>query len=260
MATGEIPFEEVKTQRVFESICQQIRTRLADGELKPGDKLPAERDLAQAFKVGRSAVREALRTLEMAGVVSLQKGVKGGSFIRDGNPALVTQSLQDLMFLGRVSLRSLAEARRLINTVVIELACNRGTEEDFDAIEENIGVIEASVGASARADAGLQFFRLIAMATKNEVLLMLQDSLGEIIRWVLDKSGRKAWPELGGIRRRILKALRDRDTEAASKALNAYLSLVQAGMESQPAIAASFATSNRKPARQQAAKKRARMS
>ena len=106
--TQELAFQQVKTRRVFEEICEQIRQRLATGALKPGDKLPAERELALEFKVSRPAVREALRTLEISGIVSLQKGVKGGAFIRDGNPGLLTQSLQDLMILGRVSLRSLA--------------------------------------------------------------------------------------------------------------------------------------------------------
>jgi GntR family transcriptional regulator, transcriptional repressor for pyruvate dehydrogenase complex len=150
--TPQLSFQEVKTRRVFEEICEQIRKRLASGVLKPGDKLPAERDLAVEFKVSRPAVREALRTLEISGVVSLQKGVKGGAFIRDGNPALLTQSLQDLMFLGRVSLAGLAEARRLINGMVIELACERATEEDFAAIERNIAEIESSEDLRRRAD------------------------------------------------------------------------------------------------------------
>src|SRR5438067_840561 len=119
--TQDLNFQQIKTRRVFEEICEQIRNRLASGALKPGDKLPAERDLAIEFKVSRPAVREALRTLEISGVVSLRKGVKGGAFIRDGNPAMLTQSLQDLMFLGSVSLKSLAEARVLINEVVIKL-------------------------------------------------------------------------------------------------------------------------------------------
>ena len=230
----ELAFQQVKTRRVFEEICEQIRQRLATGVLKPGDKLPAERDLALEFKVSRPAVREALRTLEISGVVSLQKGVKGGAFIRDGNPALLTQSLQDLMFLGRVSLRSLAEARVLINGVVIRLACERATEEDFQDIEDNIDFIESSDDIEHRADAGVLFFRLIARATRNEVLMMLVDSLSDIIRYVIDKTGRVARPELVVVRRRVLKAMRARDADAAAKALNEYMAVVHSGMDSEP--------------------------
>ncbi len=233
-STQELAFHQVKTRRVFEEICEQIRQRLATGALKPGDKLPAERELALEFKVSRPAVREALRTLEISGIVSLQKGVKGGAFIRDGNPALLTQSLQDLMILGRVSLRSLAEARVLISGVVIKLACERGTAGDFQAIEDNIDFIESSDDPVHRADAGVLFFRLIARATRNEVLMMLVDSLSDIIRVVIDKTGRVGWPGLVATRRRMLKAMRAGDSAAAIRATNEYMGVVHEGMDAEP--------------------------
>ncbi len=232
--TQDLAFQQIKTRRVVEEICEQIRNRLSSGALKPGDKLPAERELALEFKVSRPAVREALRTLEISGVVSLQKGVKGGTFIRDGNPAMLTQSLQDLMFLGRVTLRSLAEARVLINGLVIRLACERATEEDFQAIEDNIAYIESSDDILHRANAGVLFFRLIAKATRNEVLMMLVDSLSDIIRVVIDRTGRVARPELVAVRKRILKAMRARDADTAIKAMNEYLSVVHHGMDADP--------------------------
>ncbi|HEY2257605.1 MAG TPA: GntR family transcriptional regulator [Variovorax sp.] len=264
--TQDLAFQKIKTRRVFEEICEQIRNRLSSGVLKPGDKLPAERELALEFKVSRPAVREALRTLEISGVVSLRKGVKGGAFIRDGNPAMLTQSLQDLMFLGTVSLASLAEARVLINGVVIRLACERATEADFEAIEENIDFIESSEDLQHRADAGVTFFRLIARATRNEVLTMLVDSLGDIIRVVIDRTGRRARPELVPVRRHLLKAMRQRDAETAIQWIDQYLSVAHEGLISAPievvkpgramaAVAGSSATP-RKP-RTPAAKSRA---
>jgi DNA-binding FadR family transcriptional regulator len=82
-STAETPaFAPIKTQRAFEAICEQIRGRLANGTLKTGDKLPAERELAIEFQVSRSALREALRSLEVAGIIRNAKGVKGGSLFR----------------------------------------------------------------------------------------------------------------------------------------------------------------------------------
>ena len=253
-SADELSFQQVKTRRVFEEICEQIRRRLASGALKPGDKLPAERDLATEFRVSRPAVREALRTLEISGVVSLQKGVKGGAFIRDGNPALLTQSLQDLMFLGRVSLASLAEARHLINGLVIELACERATEEDFAALEANMREIEESEDLQHRADEGVRFFGLIARATRNEVLVMLVDSLSDIIRFVIDRTGRKARPELVPVRRRILKAMRARDAKAAAKGMEEYLTIVQEGMDAPAAVPAPEPAPAPAPAKRASAK------
>ena len=230
----DLAFHQVRTRRVFEEICEQIRQRLASGVLKPGDKLPAERDLAVEFRVSRPAVREALRTLEMSGVISLQKGVKGGAFIRDGNPQLLTQSLQDLMFLGRVSLRSLAETRELITGVVIKLACERATEADFQAIEQNIDFIAGIQDLQQRGEAGALFFRLIAQATRPAGLPLLVASLGATGRAGVDTAGRTPRPALVPIRRRILKAMRARDADAAMKNMGEYLAVIHGDLEGEP--------------------------
>lgn len=223
-------FQEIKTRRVFEEICEQIRDRLAEGRLKPGDKLPPERDLAAELKVGRPAVREALRTLEQAGVLEFQMGTKGGAFIRDGNPFTITQSLHDLLLVGRVSVDSLAEARRLISESVIKIACVRGTEDDFTAIEENISAIENASDLYQRGEEGVHFFRLIAEATRNEVLIILVNSLSDILRYQLDKMGRVARPELVPLRREILKYMRARSPEKAEKSLQKYMETLHAGL------------------------------
>lgn len=173
--------------------------------------------------MGRPAVREALRTLEQAGVLEFQKGTKGGAFIRDGNPAMLTQSLHDLLLVGRVSVENLAEARSLICGVVVEVACRRGTDADFDEIEQNIRAIESAGDLYQRGEEGVRFFRLIAEATHNEVLVILTNALSDILRSIMDKNGRTARPELVPLRRNLLKRMRARDIEGARKSLTQYM-------------------------------------
>src|SRR5260370_42246641 len=79
-----LKFQPIHVRRTFEEICERIREQLALGVLKPGDKLPRERDLAEQLGVSRNVLKEALRSLEMAGLLRLQKGVQGGGFLRDG--------------------------------------------------------------------------------------------------------------------------------------------------------------------------------
>ena len=105
----------------------RIRDQLSAGALKPGDKLPPERELAQQMGVGRNALREALRSLEIAGIVRLQKGVKGGAFIREGNANGMSQVVQDQFHLGSISADELTEARVHIQDLVVRLACERAT-------------------------------------------------------------------------------------------------------------------------------------
>ena len=88
MVTGKVAPE--RGRRIFEDIYDQIRSDLASGALKPGDKLPAERELAEKLGFSRSAVREAIRALEASGIVYLQKGVNGGAFIQTGQVETVS--------------------------------------------------------------------------------------------------------------------------------------------------------------------------
>jgi len=104
-------FRPIHTRRAFEEICERIREQLALGLLKPGDKLPPERDLAQQLGVSRNVLREALRSLEMAGVLRLLKGVKGGAFIQEGDTSRMNDVMRDMLSLGTISVRELSEAR-----------------------------------------------------------------------------------------------------------------------------------------------------
>ncbi|MGD9881203.1 MAG: FadR/GntR family transcriptional regulator, partial [Reyranella sp.] len=107
-------FQPISRPRAFEEICDRIRHQLSIGALQPGDKLPAERDLATQLGVSRGALREALRSLEIAGIVVLRKGATGGAFIRPGDPTSMTRVMQDLVHLGSISLGDHTEARVMI--------------------------------------------------------------------------------------------------------------------------------------------------
>ena len=71
--TNESLFQPVRTRRGFEAVCDRIREQLMSGELKPGDQLPGERELAERFGIGRAAARDALRSLEVSGVVEAEE-------------------------------------------------------------------------------------------------------------------------------------------------------------------------------------------
>ena len=120
-------FEPIRTRRAFEEICDRIRAQIAAGTLRPGDKLPPERELAEQLGVGRNALREALRSLEIAGIVRLQKGTKGGAFIQAGDASRMDEVVRDMLSLGSISVAELTEARVHIQDLVVRLACERAT-------------------------------------------------------------------------------------------------------------------------------------
>lgn len=216
--------------RAFEEIAQQIRDRIASGELKAGDKLPPEREMAERFQVGRNAIREALRTLEIAGVLRLEKGRNGGAYIRPANASRMTLAMQDLLDYGSIELDELTESRILVLETITRLACERGTEADFDAIEHNIDETEAVTAAgnlARRAELAAEFYTLVARATQNRVLVLLVTSLSHILPRLMQVKagggGAHPGPALVNARRRFLKHLRQRAPAAAFAELRAQM-------------------------------------
>jgi GntR family transcriptional repressor for pyruvate dehydrogenase complex len=223
------PFAPIQTRRTFEEICERIRGRLTSGELKPGDKLPAERDLAQQLGVGRNALREALRSLEIAGIVELRKGVKGGAFIRTGDPERMNAVMQDMFSLGSITVAELAETRVHVQDLVMRLACERATEEDFAAMESNIDRTEAMTAEGRfldRVEMSREFYRLLGASTRNAVLAMIVHSVTEILMQFVNArvaAGGKPQPRLVARRREIVDALRSRDAPRACTLMRAHL-------------------------------------
>jgi GntR family transcriptional regulator, transcriptional repressor for pyruvate dehydrogenase complex len=224
-------FTKVRPRRGFEYISEQIRDAVASGQLTPGSRLPAEREMAEIFGVSRQGVREALRGLEMSGLVESKPGVSGGVFIREGDPGVVTRAVNDLASLGALSSESLFEARVLLTSDIIRLAGQRATEDDFRKMEEDIAAFdqqEANTGAGARRTVRItNFYTLLAEASHNEVLVMLMNSLTEIVQLRLNKIGPEPLTDITTMRRKFVKHLRSGDVERALTEMTDHLKRVE---------------------------------
>jgi len=220
------------TRRVFEDVCKQIRHDVTHGRLRSGDKLPSERDMAEQLGVSRAAVREALRALEASGVLEFRKGVYGGAFIRDMSSTGVTMSISDMLSLGNLSLDNLTETRACLLAFAVRMACERGTKEDFAAIEANIDLVDtfdAATDLKVRVAEIGEFYTLVAAAAHNGVLKILIEAVTLIATDLLFKlrahmgtnaSGSSA---LAQVRRPILAAMRAGEPETAMRLMNAHL-------------------------------------
>jgi GntR family transcriptional repressor for pyruvate dehydrogenase complex len=233
-------FRPIHTRRAFEEICERIREQLALGVLKPGDKLPPERELAQQLHVSRNVLREALRSLEMAGVLQLRKGVKGGAFIREGDTSRMNGVMRDMLSLGTISVRELSEARIHVLDLVVRLACANARQADLDAIEANIQRTEVATREGRlldRVECSREFYRLLAASTGNKVIAMIMDSVTEIhMRFVYAKAASSgvAMARLAERRRRLLVALGERNAASATRLMRSHLEAVQRLLEQDP--------------------------
>lgn len=220
-------FAPVKTQRAFEVICEQIRAMLADGTLKAGDKLPAERELAVQFQVSRTAVREALRSLEVSGIIRNAKGVKGGAFIQSAEPDHIVQAMQDYVHLGDISLDELTEARLAILDIVIALACERATEADLAELEEIAGRTRQETDVEARYECAVHYYDVLTRATGNRIFAIFMDSLSAILHeFVRGPDYEMLQESLIESRFRLVRFLRARDKEAAIAEMRRHLERV----------------------------------
>src|SRR5258708_6348803 len=146
-APGRVEFRRIRTPRVFEEIADQIRKELSHRRLRAGDRLPPERALAAQFGVSRNTLREALRSLENAGLLSLRKGAAGGAFVRESTGDAIVTGLRDMFHLGAISAEHLTEARVMIESSAVRAACERATAEDIAALRANIAAAEGAARA-----------------------------------------------------------------------------------------------------------------
>ncbi|MEJ7930596.1 GntR family transcriptional regulator [Ramlibacter sp. AN1015] len=229
-------FEPVRVRRTFEVVCDQVRRQLARGQLRPGDRLPGDRELAEQFGISRSGVREALRSLESAGLVEVRTGVNGGFYIHSGDATGLTRTVQDMVSLGRVPIADLTEARIELMGVAIRLACARATEAELDAIEADIdhhtALFERGRG-SRNTRSVIEFYRLIARATHNQVIVMMVDALSEIIRTLLARVDPQPRQDIIQVRRTVLALMRARDAEGAAAAMATHLQAISEYLESE---------------------------
>jgi GntR family transcriptional regulator, transcriptional repressor for pyruvate dehydrogenase complex len=181
-------FTPLPGKRVFEEIADQIRNLIYAKTLKPGDKLPSERELAVQFKTGRISVREALRILEQAGLVSVRQGSDGGAFVREVDLSHASESIFDLIRRADMSLKDLTEVRIWVEELVMELALQRMSRDDLSLLERNMQEaeailkgIKASNGAAIDLGSALivnfDFHLIIARSTKNPLLELIIESL-----------------------------------------------------------------------------------
>lgn len=239
LIAAEIPqFERVQVRRGFQHVASQIRREIQAGRLVPGDRLPSERAMADQFGVSRQVVREALRTLEESGLIVSRVGVAGGAFVKQGDPSVVSRGFSDLASVGRLSPDDVLEARLLMTTTAIRLAIQRGAEEDFEELEQDILHTEAltqSGELERRSTQIVNFYRILGRATHNDVYSLLIDALTEIVQIRLDAVSQRPKTDVVQVRRTVLDAMKRRDADAACDAMVVHLNELERHLREQEA-------------------------
>ncbi|HMI87757.1 MAG TPA: FadR/GntR family transcriptional regulator [Polyangiaceae bacterium] len=217
-----------KAGSTAEIVLEQIRRMIESGELKPGDRLPAERDLAKRFKMSRASLRAALHSVAGMGLLQFRHG--SGTYIKDGPPVLNDGPLSLLASLHGFTDDEMFEARRHLEVGVAGLAAERATAADLDKMHEEIaGMASALHNPQQYLVHDMSFHRMVASASSNPILAALVELTATILyqhRRQTVAGARDFAPSLA-MHRRIYRAIASGDPARAREAMNRHLDQTQ---------------------------------
>lgn len=224
-------FRQVKPLKGYEIVMEQLKESILSGTYAPGAKLASVVELAAAFGVGRSTIREALSALKAIGLVEIRQG--GGTYVSAELPAEPADGAS--LFANAQSIRELLEVRKILETGCVSLAARNRTEEDLQAIGEELLEMETYLHDEAKGEeADVRFHLKLARATHNSLLIAMMESLSERLHDSMRES-RRLWfyGERAEARRLlrehsdIFEAVRERDEQQAFDAMNTHLGKVE---------------------------------
>jgi GntR family transcriptional regulator, transcriptional repressor for pyruvate dehydrogenase complex len=218
----------IKKTRLYEEVVGQLHQLIDEGKLKAGDRLPSERELAETFRVSRSSVREAIKTLENEGMVITRPG--SGTFITAVNVEAIIPPLASLLSRGKDALIDLFEMRCLVEPSIAALAAERATPADILRLKEICSAQEQQINRDTPAvDSDAAFHLTIGQATHNAALQRLVASIVEILKPIREKSLQtpgRAHKSLAS-HREILVAIERHDPELARQAMQRHIQAVE---------------------------------
>jgi GntR family transcriptional regulator, transcriptional repressor for pyruvate dehydrogenase complex len=220
-------FEVVRKNKVYEEVAQQIE-RLILKKLRPGDKLPSERELAEMLKVSRSSIRDAIRGLELRGLVEPRQGA--GTIVRESAVEPLANPFASALKRRKEMVSELLDFRKMLEPPLAARAATHASADEILEMEEILQRQDAkqSQGEPAVAE-DAEFHYSVALASDNSVVLKVLDIIMDLLRETRERSlqveGRPQ-KSLAG-HRRILAAIKRHDAEGAKSAMRRHIEDVE---------------------------------
>lgn len=223
-----VSFSRLANVSLKERAVRELENKILSGELKPGDRLPPERDLAQAMGVSRSLINLCILELESKGFVRIV--ARQGTFVNDykkqGTPQILLSLMNyDSQNMDRALFESMMDTRRLIEYECARLAIKNASEDDLRLIEEALGVMERSNSPDSFVEGNFSFHHALTSASDNILYAMIFNSFGRVIRFLIKLYFTSEERRQSSItqHRELIGALFARDEDAAFGALKRTL-------------------------------------
>jgi GntR family transcriptional regulator, transcriptional repressor for pyruvate dehydrogenase complex len=219
-------FEVVRRNKVYEEVAKQIE-RLILKKLKPGDKLPSERELAEMLQVSRSSIRDAIRGLELLGLVEPRQGA--GTIVRERSADSVANPFANALKRRQNLVTELLDFRKMLEPPLAARAATHASADEISEMEDILQRQEKAQGHGPAIAEDAEFHYSIALASGNSVVLKVIDTLMDLLRDTREQSLQvegRAEKSLAG-HRRILSAIKRHDAEAAKAAMRRHIEDVE---------------------------------
>ena len=220
-------FGRVVNKTASSLLADRIRAAILDGRLSEGTVMPTERELAEQTGLGRSTVREALRLLQAAGLITSRPGAKGGSVVQLPHVDDVVQSLDVFIRGRRLSFASLLVTREALEPTCARLAATERTEQDLEnlrLLQERMSV--AGIAHDEFSAANAAWHIAVARASHNELLSAFMSAIGRVIESGITRAPQKSAqvrPQVLHTHERIMDAIREGDADAAMRRMRKHV-------------------------------------
>ncbi len=172
-------FSPIKSEKIYQQINKQIQDLILSGELKNGDKLPGERQLAETFNVSRTSIRESIRSLEIMGLIESRPGE--GNFIKDSDSTIMLEPLSIMFKLNNGTFNDILEIRIILEVEAAGLAAQRISSEDLEKLKSLIKELEYSKNEEHSVEIDKEIHYLIAHATGNFLIITVLDAISSLM-------------------------------------------------------------------------------
>lgn len=216
------PKREPPDTRITADLIRKIKRMIASGDVVPGGKLPPERELAKSFGVNRASVRQALKVLEIMGVLTQRVG--DGTYLSSTAETILHEPIDFLVLLDDLSQHELFETRLLIEPELTARAAERGTSEDLASLRNAILAMEHSKTNRERLDADLAFHEAVFRASGNRICHLLFRSIHRSLLMSMGRlSDRVSMERPLQFHQRIYTAVRENNPAAARRAMREHI-------------------------------------
>ncbi|GAA0737343.1 FadR/GntR family transcriptional regulator [Clostridium oceanicum] len=223
-------FTEIKSTRIYEQVIDQIKEMVVTGKLRKGDKLPSERELTSKLGVSRSSIREAIRVLEVIGIVSCKQG--DGNFIRTDFENILFEPLSIMFLLNKSSEREIFELRRVIEVETAGLAAKNITIKQLQEIRLILDDMEKTEDEDLKIKLDKKFHYKIAKASNNFLIVTVLNTISELIdSFIKDARAkiletRKEKNIIETHHEEIYDGLVNRDSKKCSEAMRKHMKMI----------------------------------